>query len=145
MDGLPSSPGEKRRLLNRQSRRQWLLRMASRPWEFSRNPLKWLKRSVIYLLFHRVDYRKLAIQMDQEAKQWPLDSSGLVCVTVFDAKKRIFQRDWEEESILLPFEGSMLPGPANYDAVLRSMYGDYLTPPPQAEKKPLHNYTAYWK
>lgn len=38
----------------------------------------------------------------------------------------------------LPFCGVMLPCPVDYDKTLTVMYGDYMTPPPEKERKPLH-------
>ena len=35
---------------------------------------------------------------------------------------------WFEETVQLPFEGSLYPCPAGWDAFLTNMYGDYMTP-----------------
>ncbi|MGI6004419.1 MAG: LicD family protein [Christensenellales bacterium] len=39
------------------------------------------------------------------------------------------------------FEGIMINGPQDYDAVLRQLYGDYMTPPPK-EKRNAHSTTV---
>ena len=33
----------------------------------------------------------------------------------------------------------------DYDVVLKTTFGDYMTPPPKEQRKPKHNMTAYWK
>ena len=38
----------------------------------------------------------------------------------------------------LPFEGTLMPVPENYDMFLREQYGDYMTPPPAEERKMRH-------
>lgn len=40
--------------------------------------------------------------------------------------------------INIPFEGFSLMGIKEYDVYLKDIYGDYLTPPPVDERKPLH-------
>lgn len=41
----------------------------------------------------------------------------------------LYDRHWWDETIWLPFDGSEMPCPSNYDEVLRSTYGDtYMTP-----------------
>ena len=36
------------------------------------------------------------------------------------------------------FEGGAFPGFAGYDRYLTALYGDYMTPPPEAERRPHH-------
>ncbi|MCF0105985.1 MAG: LicD family protein [Holdemanella sp.] len=45
---------------------------------------------------------------------------------------------------LVPFEDTELYAIKDYDEFLRSIYGDYMTPPPENERIP-HNYKAYWR
>ena len=39
-----------------------------------------------------------------------------------------------DESILLPFESGVFPVSAHYDKLLTILYGDYMTPTPEAER-----------
>lgn len=45
------------------------------------------------------------------------------------------------------FEGMDMPLPHDYDAYLRFYYGDYMTPPPESQQHPSHEYSkrcAWW-
>ena len=42
------------------------------------------------------------------------------------------------ESIKLPIRGTYFNCPAGYDQILTGLYGDYMTPPPEAERVPQH-------
>ena len=50
-------------------------------------------------------------------------------------EKNVFPRYWFEQSVELPFEGLRVPVSAEYDAMLTAIYGDYMTPPPEEEKR----------
>ncbi len=43
-------------------------------------------------------------------------------------KLKKYQREWFEETILLPFEDRLFPCPKDYDELLSREYGDYMTP-----------------
>ena len=53
-----------------------------------------------------------------------------------------FRREWLGEPQYLPFEGVLLPVPADTDATLRVCYGDYMTPPPP--EKQVSNHHPYY-
>ncbi|MCL2839586.1 MAG: LicD family protein [Defluviitaleaceae bacterium] len=46
--------------------------------------------------------------------------------------------------VLLEFEDDCFSAPAGYDAYLTQLYGNYMQPPPESERRD-HNYVAYWK
>lgn len=48
--------------------------------------------------------------------------------------KSVFPREYLEKSIPLPFEGGAFPVSAHYDGLLTILYGDYMTPTPEAER-----------
>lgn len=52
------------------------------------------------------------------------------------------KREWFGEGCKLLFEGEEFIGPANYDAFLKCVYGDYLTLPPISERAPKYLITS---
>lgn len=51
---------------------------------------------------------------------------------------------WLEDTAFLPFEHMQLPVPGRWDEMLTALYGDYMTPPPESERR-RHQSEAYWK
>ncbi len=49
------------------------------------------------------------------------------------------EREWSEQTTELEFEGYMLMAPAEYDKVLRVIYGDYTVLPPEDQRVPSHS------
>jgi lipopolysaccharide cholinephosphotransferase len=45
----------------------------------------------------------------------------------------------------LQFEGQVFSGPANADALLTAHYGDYMTLPPEEDRRPPHRARSYWR
>lgn len=49
--------------------------------------------------------------------------------------REMYNEEWFSHSISVMFEGECFPASAAYDAQLTSMYGDYMTPPPENERQ----------
>lgn len=49
--------------------------------------------------------------------------------------KSVFPSAWLEEMVLLPFEDGSFCAPAAYDAILKTLYGDYMKLPSEEERK----------
>ena len=65
----------------------------------------------------------------------------LACV---EESVSLFESSWFEEKAYLPFEHLDLPVPAEWDLVLKNLYGDYLQLPPEEDRR-CHRSVAYWK
>ncbi len=48
------------------------------------------------------------------------------------------RKEWSCETVDLPFEDTVLMAPRNWDQVLKQIYGDYMTPPPEEKRVPTH-------
>lgn len=58
--------------------------------------------------------------------------------------KQVFETRMFEKAIKCKFENEEFWIPACYDEVLRMIYGDYMTLPPESERVPHHNLSAFW-
>ena len=74
-------------------------------------------------------------RFDRLVKKYPVEKSDYIVNTMGQYKfKEMFPKAWYGKRTLYPFEEYMLPGPEQYDLVLTRMYGDYMTPPKDADK-----------
>ena len=53
---------------------------------------------------------------------------------IMESSDKGFNKEWFNESTLLEFEGTKYSAPKEYDKVLTSMYGDYMTPPKEKDR-----------
>jgi phosphorylcholine metabolism protein LicD len=65
------------------------------------------------------------------------NGEGPKCVCVTQWEGRIFQSEWFKDVIEVPFEDTTLIIPRDYDAYLKTLYGDYMQLPPE-EKRMSH-------
>ena len=49
--------------------------------------------------------------------------------------RECYLAEWFSESVELDFEDERFSAPKEYDKALTHMYGDYMTPPPESERK----------
>lgn len=49
-------------------------------------------------------------------------------------RKNVYPRSYFEDTTLVPFEAGMFPVAADYDGLLSTLYGDYMTLPPPEER-----------
>ena len=62
------------------------------------------------------------------------NGEGPKCVCVTQWEGRIFQSEWFRDVIEVPFEDTTLIIPRDYDAYLKSLYGDYMQLPPEEKR-----------
>ena len=105
-----------------------------------KNKVKYIimKSGLIKLLDKEMLYKGL----DKHLKKYDFDKCGRVInFCGFWRFKEMFPKSVYDNVAEYVFEGLKLKGPADYDFVLSQMYGDYMTPPPDADKK--HHNTIY--
>lgn len=73
------------------------------------------------------------------------DASYVGCVVwaADDGYKGVFEKKWLGEGKRHAFEGHELMIPDDYDSILRKLYHEYMTPPPENERTGNHYYKAY--
>lgn len=55
-------------------------------------------------------------------------------------KAQVIESSVYREAVRVPFENHLLPVPAGYDLLLKSIYGDYMTPPPPEKRLSKHSF-----
>ena len=77
------------------------------------------------------------------------ESKYVGCLVWPDGFRNGINRDVFEKDLFEPvdmeFEGEMYKVPRGYDKFLTMIYGDYMTPPPENDRKTHHTYTAIKK
>ena len=66
-----------------------------------------------------------------------------VVTSNFHTVEEYIEREGYGIPVKLEFEGKLYNAPANYDKYLTNLYGDYMQPPPQAERGVHHHFTVY--
>ncbi len=56
------------------------------------------------------------------------------CYKTDELKDPVVKTDWFKETMELPFEDRKYTVPKNYDEILKTMYGDYMTPPKEEDR-----------
>lgn len=105
------------------------------------------KDAVLHTLLHpvlkpfsdRFSRKFDAIMRKHQHESTPLVSS----LSVWYWKQQPLPREWFEEYTEVEFEGVKCFATKQYDAYLRSLYGDYMQYPPEADRVPKHQYKAY--
>lgn len=59
-------------------------------------------------------------------------------INVYNHEKHIINKSLVEETIMVPFQDMIVPIPKDYDAYLKHLYGNYMTPPPDHKKDDRH-------
>lgn len=72
----------------------------------------------------------------------PFETSDLVGVAVWGYHEALPHRYYGTPSTVT-FEGRACPAPADTAGVLAGLYGDYMTPPPEADRATHHRFKAY--
>lgn len=79
-------------------------------------------------------YRKTLMRYDDSAERVTMMTNNEVLLQRYWMLKKYFG-----EIVSLPFHNIEVPVPAEYDAVLRTIYGDYMEYPPAEERGEWHN------
>lgn len=111
-----------------------------------RNPFKLLPRVFRYfkaqyeIKFKLVDYQN---KLDELVSQTPFENSTYVGVPIWEGMRVCFKREWFDDVIKIPFESTEFYAVREYDALLRSSYGDYMHLPPIDQRVYHHFFDAY--
>ena len=84
-------------------------------------------------------------KLDSIERQFEGKESRYMSLPVWDSKLYSLEKEWFDEVIRAPFEDITVNIPKRYDEILRAIYGDYMELPPEKDRAPQHNFTAYFK
>jgi lipopolysaccharide cholinephosphotransferase len=91
-------------------------------------------------------YSGIQREMHKMATQYDWNGSEYVDQVTFQKTKNTrLPRQIYEQLIEVPFEDQQFKVPADYDSVLRIIFGDYMQLPPESERVYSHGFSAYWK
>ena len=77
---------------------------------------------------------KVCVAMDNIGRNnKPCGYLGLLSEGTGNSAEKL-PKNYYEDTIQVPFEDGIFPVPAEYDKVLTSLYGDYMTPPPETAR-----------
>ena len=98
------------------------------------------KRAAGRLMFRSGLLKKAALRCNKVDYCADYDASEKVgtVVGVYTRTIEIFKKEWFSR-ILYPFEGSDFYIPSGYGDVLTTLYGDYMTPPPEDQRVSTHS------
>ena len=130
--------------------------------------LKWIRMKQRYLTYHRdppknffhrkwkeifvrrvrnqyPSARVLMEEINALAKSRAKGPTPLMACMVWGyGKREVYSSSLWDDLTEYPFEDIKVMGFKN-DIYLRNLYGDYMTPPPENKRVPLHDLTAYWR
>jgi lipopolysaccharide cholinephosphotransferase len=137
LDRWPSrGAGVVRRLLGALTVLVWL-RVIPAGW--GANPARRVVIGLVRAVVRRLPVDLFARCIDALARVGRSDRGGAL---VWGARE---SASWEDlrPGGTLTFEGRECPVPAGWERVLTATYGDWRTPPPEDQRKSLHDFTAY--
>lgn len=89
---------------------------------------------IIHILSRFISKKWLKSKIDKSYKR---ELSSQYCISSFGIKK-YFRKDLMDELVKHDFEGHSFSIMKNYDQFLSTLYGDYMTLPPENERNPRH-------
>lgn len=136
---------------NRQQRCEWLKELALQDGFTYSKSSKWLSiiKYPIFRYAQKRGYKYFYNKMEDRAKNLVLvkDKAAFCCSCYgsggMSAQSLIFPAKWFSDVLYHKFEDSVFPIPIGYDPLLRQVYGDYMTLPPEDERAGHHLYKAY--
>ncbi len=98
-----------------------------------RNPLK----RAVYSILDRIPEEKVKNYLNDMVKRAEKTDSSMVRILMFPTPDReyMYRKRWYTETSPAVFEGHTFCGVKDYDDYLSFKFGDYMTPPPEKDRK----------
>ncbi|RRD02583.1 phosphorylcholine transferase LicD [Prevotella sp. OH937_COT-195] len=146
VDGLANSYNDAKKAFDRTAKERDELFMSAikkyreiRLVEFFKNPrltLSKLRRRILGICYYQ---RKL----EEKVIKYTFEDYKYVGVPNWNWARIVFERDWFNDRVKVPFENDEFYITKHYDKMLREEYGDYMQLPPIEKRVYHHGYIAY--
>ena len=145
VDGLPQSQEARNKHYHKMAILRRVHSLAFRLEHRWVNPFLKIILKILIQLTHLYGDQRVLKHIDNLAKSLDFDQSETVGIIVwgYGGSEACLKTEMLPQ-IELPFETLILKAPANTQAWLKQVYGDYMTPPPENERASPHINTIYW-
>lgn len=113
---------------------------------FPRSIMKTVLVLCTRVVYSFIPYHKTQLKLHEIAISYNYDDAeyvdNLVYPTYLNTRHR---KDCYKEYLAAEFEGFKFMIPCGYDEILSTIYGDYMTLPPEERRVAHHDFMAYWK
>ena len=145
-DGV-SSDAEKRQAFLKKCERLEKLRlysMLSMDKILHEDAKKNFGRKILWKVLRMIGPARISRKMEKFiAKNTVEDAEWMGCLCTRFSDREIMKKEIWEETIQLEFEGKMYKAPKEYDKMLTTNYGDYMTLPPEEKRCLAHNFKVW--
>ncbi len=146
LDGAPSDRREQKKFIKRQKCLIKQLDLCTRQYIPCKDPLRHIKRYMIWKIFGRINYKDVDQQLESNSLKYDYDASKYIGNTVYcSGVNEIVSKQGFNTPVQLKFEKYLFYAPGTYDAYLTSLYGDYMKLPPLKQRVRRHDYICWWK
>lgn len=112
-----------------------------------RNNSRWqqtVNKLLNYFITKLVPNRCHEIHNEWTRKLREVDYTQTTWLSSYIENKCVYKKEWFDNYCQMTFEKSKFRVPECYDEVLSEKYGCYMQLPPENDRKPKHNYKAYY-
>lgn len=102
------------------------------------------KKRLLWLPAHLYSYKKIHKMIDEKLREFEGTNYGLVgnFCSSYPIVRETFDRNWFNEVKLTKFNDYEFYIPQNAHEILTTIYGDYMTPPPENKRVCKHSFTV---
>lgn len=111
---------------------------------------KWRSRAIRYLPIKTIPFYRRAVRRFTEHLRYSLQygetkSFYIIAGPICLYPKMSYNTDLFNNTVDVEFEGNKFKAISNYDMYLTLRYGDYMTPPPESQRRPYHGGSYFWR
>lgn len=146
VDGCPDDDLELNRFFHKVMKRRKLILLKNAKMGEGKTSFKRLLKPATRVLLAPFNTRSMCESYDRMIQSYRfLDCEQVACVNWGYGPQERTEKSGYMQPKWFEFEGEEFPGPSNYDAYLRSLYGDYMQLPPEDKRGTRHNIEVYMK